>query len=141
MFNPLGGKVPNMDDTTIGATANHRGWLRVAGAAGLSTASAFAYLGYVGQGIAFGAVLGLPGHEQDAAIFQHRAMYWFIASLFCQAGSIAVITRLLPFASDASALVRLLLRLFVAAVLSVLLTVVLATVTLSIAAALHGPPH
>ena len=50
---------------------------------GISIAAAFAYLTYMGNGIAAGAIIGLPGREGDVAVAQHPAVVWLgISALF-----------------------------------------------------------
>jgi hypothetical protein len=126
-----------MEAAAIQATTNRRAWVRVTAAACLSAGSAIAYLAYIGQGIVVGALLDLPGREQEIAIAQHRATYWFMASLFCQTGSMAVIALLLPFASDESPSVRFIVRIVLAVVFSLLLTLFMGVVTFSMVTGLH----
>jgi hypothetical protein len=131
---------PSMEAAAIRATTNRRAWVRVTTAACLSAASAFAYLAYLAnltQGIIVGALLDLPGREQEVAIAQHRATYWFMASLFCQTGSMVIIALLLPFASDESPSVRFIVRIVLAVVFSLLLTLLIGVVTFSMVTGLH----
>ena len=128
---------PSMEAAAIRATTNRRAWVRVTAAACLSAASAFTYLAYLTQGIIVGALLDLPGREQEVAIAQHRATYWFMASLFCQTGSVVIIALLLPFASDESPSVRFIVRIVLAVVFSLLLTLLIGVVTFSMVTGLH----
>jgi hypothetical protein len=66
------------------------------GEARLSVASAFSYIGYIGQGIAVGDLFGLRGREVDVAAAQQWATYWLLASVFSLAGSIGTDTVALP---------------------------------------------
>lgn len=103
----------------------------------LSIASAFSYLGYVGQGIIVGGLLGLPGRESDVVIAQHWATYWLVASLCCLTGSIVTAALVLPIDSDASRLSRFIARFVVASILSLAVTVFIEFVAFSIITALH----
>jgi hypothetical protein len=86
-----------------------------------SIASAFSYLGHIGQGIVVGDLLGLSGREADVAVAQQRATYWLIASLFCLTGSISTAAFALPFYTDASRLSRFIARFILASVFSLVL--------------------
>ena len=65
-----------------------RFWILGTCAVLLSAASAFSYLGCIGQGIVVGDLLGLRGREADVAIAQRWATYWLVASACCLGGSL-----------------------------------------------------
>jgi hypothetical protein len=123
----------------INRTRTLRIWIPGTIAVLLSIACAFSYFGYIGQGIAVGALLGLPGREADVAIAQHRGTDWLLASLFCFTGSIVTgaVALPFPFYPDASRLSRLVARSVLVSILSVALTVFSGVVGFSIIAALH----
>ena len=68
----------------------------------LSTASAFSYFMYMGQGIAIGDMIGVPGRQGDIALAQHWAAVWLRTCAICLGGSIATGTLALPLYPDAS---------------------------------------
>ncbi len=70
-------------DAHINRTNTLRLWASGALALLLSIAYTFCYFGYMGQGIAIGDMIGLPGREADIALAQHRANYWLMACLLC----------------------------------------------------------
>src|SRR6476661_2486419 len=58
-------------------------WMIACLAAAFSFAAALAHLAYVGNGIAAGAIIGLPGREGDVTVAQHHAVVWLgISALF-----------------------------------------------------------
>ena len=84
-------------EAALSRTSTSRIWISGALALLLSIACAFCYFGYMGQGIAAGALIGLPGREGDVAIAQHRATFRLMASLFCFTTSIVTGTVAFPF--------------------------------------------
>jgi hypothetical protein len=114
-------------------------WVLGGGALLLSIASAFSYIGYIGQGIVVGDLIGLRGREADVAAAQQWATYWLLASAFCLAGSIGTVTPALPFPfyADASRLSRFTARLVLASIFSTVLTVLVGLVLFSVITALH----
>ena len=69
-------------EAALNRTSTLRIWISGALALMLSIACAFCYFGYIGQGIAIGDMVGLPGREADVALAQHRATYWLMAVCF-----------------------------------------------------------
>jgi hypothetical protein len=126
-------------EAPLSRTSTSRIWISGALALLLSIACAFCYFGYMGQGIAAGALIGLPGRERDVAIAQHRATFWLMASLFCFTASIVTGTVAFPFPfyPDASRLSRLVARFVLASILSLAVTVFIGFVAFSIITALH----
>jgi hypothetical protein len=92
---------------------------------------------YIGQGIAVGGLIGLPGREADIAFAQHWAALWLGASRLCLGGSIVCGTFALPLYADASRVPRFIARFILASISSLALTVVIGIVTLSIITTLH----
>jgi hypothetical protein len=126
-------------EATINPTNNLRIWASGALALLLSIACTFCYFGYMGQGIAIGDMIGLPGREADIALAQHRANYWLMACLFCFTTSIVTGTVVFPFPfyRDASRLSRMVARFMLASILSLALTVFVGVVAFSVLTALH----
>lgn len=126
-------------EAALSRTSTLRIWISGALALLLSIASAFCYFGYVGQGIAAGDMIGLPGREADVALALDRATYWLIACLLCLTTSIVTGTVGFPFPfyPDASRLSRLVARFVLASILSLTLTVFIGVVAFSIITALH----
>jgi len=114
-----------------------RFWILGTCAVLLSAASAFSYLGYMGQGIVVGALLGLRGREMDVAIAQRWPTYWLVASVCCLGGSSVAAALTLPIYADASRLPRFLARLVLASISSIVLTVLIGMVSFSIITASH----
>ena len=105
----------------------------------LSIACAFCYFGYIGQGIAIGDMLGLPGREAAIALAQRRAHYWLMACLLCFTTSIVAGTFVFPFPfyPDASRLSRLVARFILASILSLALTLFVGVAAFSAITTLH----
>jgi hypothetical protein len=103
----------------------------------LSVASALSYFLHIGQGIVVGDLLGLPGHEADVALAQHRATYWLMACLICLTGSIVTAALALPCYADASRPARFIARFVLASIFSLALTVLIVVVSFAIITALH----
>jgi hypothetical protein len=91
----------------------------------------------VGQGIVVGALIGLPGREQDIAIAQQRSTYWLFVSLFCQAAMIAAIAPLMPFASDEKPVTRFIVRGIFAGFFSLTLSLLVGMVMFSVGVGFH----
>jgi hypothetical protein len=63
------------------------------GLAGLLTlVSAAWWMRYMGQGIAYGSIVGLPGREQDLASFGSQAMTALKIAVFSEALAIATVS-------------------------------------------------
>jgi hypothetical protein len=103
----------------------------------LSAASAFSYLGHIGQKVVVGDLLGLPGRQGDAALAQLRAIYWLIACLACLTGSIIAMAVALPVFADASGMARLIGRFAVASICCFAVTVFIGVAAFTIVTALH----
>jgi len=114
-----------------------RFWILGTCAVLLSAASALSYLGYVGQGIVVGDLLGIRGREADVAVAQRRATYWLVASVCCLGGSSVTATLASPIDADASPLPRFLARLVLTSISSIVLTVLIGLVSFSIITASH----
>lgn len=78
-------------------------WFLTAASVLLSIASAFSCLMYMGQGIAVGALVGLPGREADIAFAQHwgrelasRRCYLFSRVDCCWHVRLAVLRKCIP---------------------------------------------
>jgi hypothetical protein len=87
-------------------------------AGAFSAAAALAYLAYMANGLAAGAIIGLPGREVDAAVAQHHAIAVF------QLGVVIALFSLLQFGAEANPLVRFASRGAVATFLSFVTTLV-----------------
>jgi len=91
----------------------------------LSAASAFTYMGCIGQGIAVGDLLGVRGHEADVAIAQRWATYWLVASACCLGASSVAAALALPIYADSSRLPRFLARLVLTSISSLILAAII----------------
>ena len=123
-----------------GSTDRHdvlRSWILGTCAVLLSAASAFCYLGYVGQGIAVGDWLGVRGREPDVAIMQRWATYWLMASVSCWAAAGVTAALALPIYAEASRLPRFFARLVLTSISSLVLAVIVGWVMFSILTASH----
>ena len=112
-------------------------WVRATASACFSAASAFAYLAHMAQAVLVGALIGLPGREQDIAAAQQRSTCWLVVSLSCQSIMIAAITPLIPFASDEKPVTRFIVCVIFAAVVSLPLTLLVGVVMFAVSAGLH----
>jgi hypothetical protein len=112
-------------------------WLFVSLAVCFSAASALAYLGYMGQGIAAGAVLGLPGREQDVAAYQRDAMHWLVASLLSQVGVVGSLLPLVRISPNDRPWASVAARLLATIVFAIVLTFVVAGVMSAVAQLTH----
>ena len=99
-------------------------WIVVVLAGAFSTFAALAYLLYMANGIAAGAIIGLPGRETDVLVAQHHATVWLVVCAVFQLGVVIALFSLLRFGADADRLVRLSSRGLVAAFLSCVTTFV-----------------
>src|SRR5689334_19705638 len=90
----------------------------------LASSAAIACFSYVGNGMAVGALIGLPGRSSDVAAAQKSATNALRAFWICQIGLAIVVFSLLRFGYDASPLARILARGMVAAFLSVQTTLI-----------------
>jgi hypothetical protein len=52
----------------------------------------FCWLGYVGNAMAYGDVLGLPGRDSDLATYHSRAIGFLLIALCGQGSAVAVVT-------------------------------------------------
>jgi hypothetical protein len=102
-----------------------------------SGASAFCSLGYIGQGIIVGDLLGVPGREMDVTVAQRWAAFWLVASVCFLGGSSVAAALALPIYADASRLPRFLARLVLASIFSIALTAIIGLVAFSIITASH----
>jgi hypothetical protein len=93
-------------------------WTVACLAGAFSAAAALAYLAYMANGLAAGAIIGLPGREVDAAVAQHHAIAVF------QLGVVIALFSLLQFGAEANPLVRFASRGAVATFLSFVTTLV-----------------
>src|ERR1700692_2455634 len=69
-------------------------WLQLAllGLAGLlAVVSAGSWAGYMGQGIAYGSIVGLPGREQDLATLGARAIRFLVIALGSEASAVMAV--------------------------------------------------
>jgi hypothetical protein len=66
----------------------------------LAGASTLAFLGYMGQGIAAGSLIGLPGREKEVLLFQQRATYWLVVSLVCEIGVVGFLAAIIRSISE-----------------------------------------
>ena len=99
-------------------------WIRWSSAIVLAILAASAYFAYMSNGLAVGALIGLPGREGQVATAQRYAMYWFAASGILQIGVVILIFSLLRFGSDAAPTVRYLARGLVAVLIAFPVTIV-----------------
>ena len=83
----------------------------------LALVSAGAWISYMGQGIAYGSIVGLPGREQDLAVFGSRAMTALRIAVVLEALAIATVSWV--FTSHKSVWVRLCIALVFAAVVNI----------------------
>ena len=86
--------------------------------------SAAAALAYLGNDVAAGAIIGLPGREVDVAVAQHHALVWLVMCAVFQFGGVIVLFSLLRFGAEADRLVRFASRGVVATCLSFVTTLV-----------------
>ena len=93
-----------------------------------SAAPALAYLAYLANGIAAGAIIGLPGREVDVAVAQHHAVVWLVACVVLQSGVVIALFSLLRFGAEADRLVRFASRGIVATFLSFVTTLVVGVI-------------
>ena len=84
-------------------------WMLACLAGAFSFAAALAHLAYVGNGIAAGAIIGLPGREGDVTAAQHHAVVWLGISALFQFGVVIALFWLLRFGAEADRLVRFVL--------------------------------
>jgi hypothetical protein len=61
-------------------------WIVPCLAGAFSAAAALAHLAYMANGIAAGAIIGLPGREGDVAVAQHHAVVWLVMCAVFQFG-------------------------------------------------------
>ena len=99
-------------------------WIVACLAGTFSTVAALAYLFYMANGIAAGAIIGLPGRETDVAVAQHHATVWLVVSAMFQFAVVIALFSLLRFGAEADRLVRLASRGLVATLLSFVTTFV-----------------
>jgi len=99
-------------------------WMVACLASTFSTVAALAYLFYMANGIAAGAIVGLPGRETDVAVAQHHAIVWLVVSAVFQFAVVIALFSLLRFGAEADRLVRLASRGLVATLLSFVTTFV-----------------
>lgn len=93
-------------------------WILASLAAVFATVAALAYLAYIANGIAGGAIIGLPGREVDVAVAQRHAIVWLVMCAVFQFGVVIAIFSLLRFGAEAGRLVRFASRGIVATFLS-----------------------
>ena len=103
-------------------------WMIACLAAAFSLAAALAYLAYLGNGIAAGAIIGLPGREGDVTVAQHHAVGWLGISALFQFGVVIALFLLLRFGAEADRLVRFASRGAVETVLSFLTTFIVGVI-------------
>jgi hypothetical protein len=101
-------------------------WSLVCLAGAFSVAAALAYLEYMGNGIAAGAIIGLPGREADVMVMQHHAVVWLGVCALFQFGVVIALSSSFRFGAETDRLVRLVSRAMVATLLSILTTFVAA---------------
>jgi hypothetical protein len=90
---------------TVNLSRKQADWLLGIGVFLFSSASAITFLGYIGQGITVGSLIGQRGRENDVLVYQQRATYWFAASLACEIFTVACLVPLMRFASNDSPVV------------------------------------
>jgi hypothetical protein len=99
-------------------------WIGLALMGAFSVASVFSFLAYMSNGIAAGAIIGLPGREMDVMIVQHRAAVWLVVCAVFQFGSVVALFSILRFGAEADRFVRYASRGVVATFLSFVKTLV-----------------
>jgi hypothetical protein len=99
-------------------------WIVACLAGACSAAAALAYLAYMGNGVAAGAIIGLPGREVDVVVAQHHALVWLVMCAVFQFVVVVVLFSLLRFGAEADRLVRFASRGVVATCLSFVTTLV-----------------
>ena len=103
-------------------------WIVACLAGAFSAAAALAYLAYVANGIAAGAIIGLPGREVDVAVAQHHAAVWLVMCAVFQFGVVIALFSLLRFGAEADRLVRIASRGVDATFLSFVTTLVIGVI-------------
>ena len=103
-------------------------WIVACLSGAFSAAAALAYLGYMANGIAAGAIIGLPGREMDVAVAQHHAVVWLVMCAVFQLGVVIALFPLLRFGAEADRLVRFASRGLVATFLSFVTTLVVGVI-------------
>jgi hypothetical protein len=99
-------------------------WIVACLAGAFSASAALSYLAYMANGVAAGAIMGLPGREVDVAVAQHHAVVWLVMCTVFQFGLVIALFSLLRFGAEADRLVRFASRGAVATFLSFVTTLV-----------------
>jgi hypothetical protein len=99
-------------------------WIVACLAGAFSVVAALAYLAYMANGVAAGAIIGLPRREVDVAVIQHHAVVWLVMCAVLQFGVVISLFSLLRFGAEADRLVRFASRGVVAAFFSFVTTLV-----------------
>ena len=99
-------------------TTSRLKWLLWLLAVGFAASAALSYCGYVGNGIAAGSLIGLPGREGDVAKAQQYAGLWLGAAVMFQAGVVLDLYFLLGFSADAIRPSHFMVRALVAVLIS-----------------------
>jgi len=92
-----------------------------------ASCAALSYMFRMANGIIVGALIGLPGREQQIALAQHRASLWLAASVMFEVGAALALFPLLKIGSDSDPLPRYVARGVTAALSSLAMTVLLGT--------------
>lgn len=103
-------------------------WMLACLAGAFSVEAALAYLEHMGNGLAAGAIIGLPGREAHVAVMQHPAVVWLGVCALFQFGVVIALFSLFRFGAEADRLVRFVSRADVATLLSILATFVVAVI-------------
>ena len=104
-----------------------------------ATAAALAFLFYMANGIAVGALIGLPGRASEVAAAQHHAAIWLGISAVFQVGVVVGLFSMLRFGADADRIVRYVSRSIAAVFLSLPTTLLIGVVLFEIISLLR--PH
>jgi hypothetical protein len=98
-----------------------------------SAATVVSYLCAVANGIAAGALIGLPSRVADVIVVQRHAKYWSYVAIGFQLLVIAVVSPLVPPGpSDDSSALRTVCRLGISALICVGATLLLGTIIFSL---------
>jgi hypothetical protein len=89
-----------------------------------SAAAAMSFLAYMANGIAAGAIIGLPGRELDVVVAQQHAVMWLSVCAVFQFGAAISLFSILRFGAEADRFVRFASRGVVATFLSFVTTLV-----------------
>ncbi len=96
-------------------------------------AAGFAWVAYTGQGIAIGALIGLPGRGGDISAMQRSAQVWLVAFALSEIAAVAMVMSLLSLGAEATRGARFVARGVVGTAIAALATVAVAASVFAVA--------